>query len=424
MILDSFLKHCGEIVQKDAASGQKYNIFKVLGDYRKELMHSAILASFLDPRGAHGQGAVFLRHFIAELNIKNFKPEEAFVVCEKAIGDVIKTDNGFVGGRIDICIQDSYGRQIFIENKIDATDQYRQLERYHKYDGKAIILYLTLDGHRPSSESDGGDNSFYTCISYKQHILNWLNRCIEDNTNNKETRKTIPEYLKDILRNYRNLLTEDFCKQDMTNTDMNSLLAEIEKNKETVDTAFEIANSIIPIKIRAQKSLWEKFKNQLPRDLNPTFFSLNGVVDDNGIDKLIENYYSNSNNSSKYYGVAVGLGSISGKGQVYLALLVNINLNICIVADSAESKKQLLQMPYFKEAINPKGRTDRDWFKSDLPTVVAYRYPSGNRLNLQAFDNPLIRELTYNKENPEITKILSEDFQTILKQTKAGLKFT
>ena len=27
---------------------------------------------------------------------KNFKPEEAFVVCEKAIGDVIKTDNGYV----------------------------------------------------------------------------------------------------------------------------------------------------------------------------------------------------------------------------------------------------------------------------------------------------------------------------------------
>lgn len=50
-------------------------------------MHSSVIASLLDTRGSHGQ-----------------KTEES-------------------GGRVDICIENSIGQMIVIENKIFAGDQ-------------------------------------------------------------------------------------------------------------------------------------------------------------------------------------------------------------------------------------------------------------------------------------------------------------
>lgn len=73
---------------------------------------------------------------------------------------------------------------VIVELKIDASDQKEQLERYWKYVKKSNyedcrIIYLTLDGRAASEQSIGNvpKNKIYN-ISFKKHILKWLEQCL------------------------------------------------------------------------------------------------------------------------------------------------------------------------------------------------------------------------------------------------------
>ena len=104
------------------ASGERFNLFNILhvGHYEVPT-HSPMLAELLNPKGTHGQGFVFLKHFLVELNVHDFDAESARVETEVSIPQ----------GRLDIVITDGNRRSIFIENKIYAVLQDKQLERYH-----------------------------------------------------------------------------------------------------------------------------------------------------------------------------------------------------------------------------------------------------------------------------------------------------
>lgn len=97
--------------------------------------------------------------------------------------------------RIDILIKTS--KQIIpIEVKIYAGEQKNQVKDYLEYSekyikrnkldwNKCILLYLTLDGHYPSSYSTGEKDEQKTdgrliCISFKDHILNFLQKCLDE----------------------------------------------------------------------------------------------------------------------------------------------------------------------------------------------------------------------------------------------------
>lgn len=415
----SALEGCKAILKRHTLSGEGYNLFQVLGDSRKEIMHSAMIASFLNPQGKHGQGVVFLEHFLDEINIAHaypggFYPEGAFVVCEKAIGDVIQTDSGLVGGRFDIFLEDKYGQKIIIENKIDAADQYKQIERYYKYDKRAHIFYLTLDGRHPSKDSVGCCNTF-RCISYKKNVLGWLNRCISDDK--------VPVYLKETLMNYRNLLNNNVFN---TSQKLDEIVEVLTKDAETLDSAFAIAESIKSIKIKAQTVLWETLKEELKKQgLVAEFFSLNAqkVV----LEKTIREYYDSreSKESSKFYGISAHIGNKDGV-EISLAILVDNNLYYGIVTDSTKGKTELLKSPFFKANLQTKNQVDRSWKESKQKLVVAWRYPCGqddwnNGYNLRTFSDPLVKELAYNK-TPGIIKILTDDYLHVYQEVKKGLQ--
>ncbi|MGV3762695.1 PD-(D/E)XK nuclease family protein [Parapedobacter sp.] len=86
-----------------------------------------------------------------------------------------------LGGRVDIEIRNDKGVTICIENKIYAGDQHGQIMRYCAYNaGKNTVLYLTLDGSEPCEGSKGeleAGKDFF-CISYKNHMLKWLQECL------------------------------------------------------------------------------------------------------------------------------------------------------------------------------------------------------------------------------------------------------
>lgn len=94
-----------------------------------ENMSSAILKDFLDPKGKHGQGTLFLEYFL-----EKFFPENSILNLKKAKAQTeVATCNITASKRrIDILI--TFPNAIIaIENKLWAKDQSQQVEDYLKH---------------------------------------------------------------------------------------------------------------------------------------------------------------------------------------------------------------------------------------------------------------------------------------------------
>lgn len=105
-------------------------------------------------------------------------------------------------GRIDLIIFDEKNTLI-IENKVNAVDQDKQLQRYFDWaSNKNInfkIFYLSPLGSNPVPSSLGNlELSSIGIISYDEHIVSWLSKCIVIATNNHE---------KEVLEDYFNKWT-------------------------------------------------------------------------------------------------------------------------------------------------------------------------------------------------------------------------
>lgn len=227
--------------------GENYNIFNDLGFMSDEVhLHSMFLANLLNPKGSHGQRGKFLEAFLKmlqksfpaisadklELDITN-----ASVEVEKYIGR--QTDSE--GGRIDIYLTDGK-HSIIIENKIYASDQHHQMLRYWNYgmsqkgddtEKSFVLIYLTLDGCSPSKESLGEDlkENDIVCLSYKNDIRGWLDRCVELSSRTPLVRETINQYISTI-----DILTNNVMED-------NKELLDILCKEENLDAVYDIANN-------------------------------------------------------------------------------------------------------------------------------------------------------------------------------------
>jgi len=178
------------------ATGANFNIFRILGLESAEVRtHSALLAELLNVKGSHGQGDRYLRLFTDRFSIRHFHTPSATTEIEKYIGGISSDYEN--GGRIDIAITDKDGRQILVENKIYATDQEKQLLRYHRFNPHAHLLYLTLDGLSPSELSTGKSLSPENVhsISYKNDIVDWLEVCHKESASKPLVRETLSQYI-------------------------------------------------------------------------------------------------------------------------------------------------------------------------------------------------------------------------------------
>lgn len=182
--------------------GESFNIFGILKMSQYEAKsHTPFISELLNPKGAHGLKEAFLRAFIdcTQLEIE-LDCKTTTVTPEYNIG--YKSDDCTTGGRIDIFITDKSNNAIILENKIYADDQKNQLLRYDNY-GKANklnyrLLYLTLEGTPASEKALGNRKIKYQCISYRETILKWLERCIELSACFPIVRETIRQYVTNI----------------------------------------------------------------------------------------------------------------------------------------------------------------------------------------------------------------------------------
>lgn len=196
--------------------GERFNMFQICGVDHYEVMHSAIIASFLDPNGNHGQRDKFLKAFISIVDDKTgIETSSCSVYTEYVTNE----------GRIDILIEDKKGKGIIIENKVYAGDQNEQLKRYDKFskekygEGNYAIYYLTLDKH-DASDSSAGEVA-YNCISYGEHILNWIEECIKESATTPLIRETLIQYSNHI---------KQLTNQDMDTENRKKMLEVLKKN--------------------------------------------------------------------------------------------------------------------------------------------------------------------------------------------------
>ncbi|MCC8360654.1 PDDEXK-like family protein [Salinimicrobium sediminilitoris] len=191
------------------AKGEHFNLFSVLGiESRENKTHSAFLAELLDPKGSHKQENKFLNLFlqvvgkelpgenaVEDLTAKYINTTNTCVITEYSIGK--RNDKNKEGGRLDILIRNG-NDCICIENKIYALDQKAQIERYSNYNSESNkVFYLTLKGGDPHQDSKGelesGEHFFN--ISYRKHIVEWLELCLREVPNLTSVREAINQYI-------------------------------------------------------------------------------------------------------------------------------------------------------------------------------------------------------------------------------------
>lgn len=218
--------------------GEKYSVFSALGVERSELIHSAFIKDLLDPKGMHGMKDTFLKSFLNHVGLDEDFLESTSVISIKEMYIGVKTEKS--GGQVDIVLDDHKGGGVIIENKVDAGDQENQLLRYDNYAKKYFkkdyrLLYLTLDGHKPSASSiDNKELDKLHLISYRKEILEWLKDCVKQAYNKPLIRETINQYIQ-LLKKLTNMTMDEQYLKDTA--------ACVIKNKSNVEAVTAIIQS-------------------------------------------------------------------------------------------------------------------------------------------------------------------------------------
>lgn len=408
-IISGLLKEVFLCIDERIASGEDYSVLETAIKGNEEMMHSSVIASLLDTRGSHGQKCRFLELFLGCLpeQFKSFDPSGARTACERYIGQ--KTED--MGGRVDICIENSIGQMIVIENKIFAGDQEHQILRYVEFLKGRLrnrggvefpVLYLTPGGHSPSDDSTQADGmqcrcgEDYVCISYKDVIVPWLDKCI----NEMEDKP----HLKEHLTTYRDIIRKKVLGMDR-NKDIINI---IESTEENIKAAREISGQLDEIKIDAVTTFWRTIKKNLKEDgLCPEYchFDANKklmIVQD--IEGLVRKYVDRPNEDNRYFGISVKLQNDS-----HVCLLVEENIYFAIAPKSVDVSASKAWKTELKDWNT---RSDR---------FAAWKYPKCGKKSLLSPDDDIWKLAHSKNKNTDavsctlITR-LSDEFIDIVRK--------
>lgn len=198
----------------------RFNIFEATDMGRREVKHTKFLTYLLNPNESHDLGDAFLKNFllrtVTSLDALHDFPsvldlDLSFARVDAEFSKFESTGKG-KKGTLDCLIRVPYRgsapagspREIIIaiENKIDASQGQNQLAKYSKlleerFPSKNIYkIYLTIEEEKPDEEA-------WTNILYKNTVLPAVDLIIE-NLSDKG-----PTYIKEILNDYRDLLSEN-----------------------------------------------------------------------------------------------------------------------------------------------------------------------------------------------------------------------
>lgn len=239
---------CDKSLNSD--SENMYNIFEVMGVEYNEVIVCRFIGNLLDPKGKHRLGVEPLRLFICNVlqdEVPNENLESAVINLEE------HTNND---RRVDIVIH--LNKKVYpIEVKIWASDQDKQLEDYHHYffgeSGQNKIYYLTPKGREPSKKSKGDlPKEQISCISFYEHIMDWLKKIQEISPNN----------VKFVVTNFMEVIK----KMNEQSTELKSIFKELELDDDNRKyNTDEIKSAISLLKYRDE--IWDRIRKNYIREI-------------------------------------------------------------------------------------------------------------------------------------------------------------
>lgn len=144
---------------------RQFNLLISSGYGRRETLHSNLIFNFLNAN------SLYLELFLKVIGVQSFDCSNALLFRELP-----------ANGYIDILIiNERQCKAIIIENKIDDPGKAGQLQKYideiqRKYKNGVEAFYLTKYGKTPLNDYDCKHKK---CLSYDEHIINWLEECIK-----------------------------------------------------------------------------------------------------------------------------------------------------------------------------------------------------------------------------------------------------
>ena len=261
-------------LEKKIFEGAGFNVFRLCGIDHYEISHSKIIAEFLNPKGSHGQGTLFLNLFCEKI-LKSLGFNGSFTERASVTTEITEYIKNKCAGRFDILIEDGSTSSVcIIENKIFAGEHSGQLERYAKWlelqrsDWKnRILVFLTLNGREAWSIQD---QSRYQRLAYnsqdeKPGLNNWIDSCVE--AIRGENKDAIQFALEQYKLHIINLTEGELAMSDAIVKAMKGRMecAEIiysnyERMKELIETEFfqEIGEQLSSSgwRIRSEEDVW------------------------------------------------------------------------------------------------------------------------------------------------------------------------
>lgn len=182
----------------DRLHAPEFNVFRILRLGRREVLaHTPMLGELLNPHGHHGQDTLFLEAFFEEAAKHGLQPPRGPV---SSAAWRIRIEQ-FCGshGNIDLIISSpSLGYLLVIENKIDAQEGHRQLERYHEWMetqhrlfSHRQLVFLTPTGRAATTHAGAA----YVRLSYHEAVSAWL-RSLDEKIEAPPVRQLVRQYLE------------------------------------------------------------------------------------------------------------------------------------------------------------------------------------------------------------------------------------
>lgn len=240
-------------VQREArekSTKERFNVFTALLNESDEVrLHSRFLHYLLNPHSNHDCGRLFLDLFLDTIN-------GVVDVKGKPFGAKTFIEEKFERGQTEYFFIDLYFKfsthELAIENKIYAEEQPEQIKGYTDKLGKnGTVLFLTLDGR----ESVTAKGTTYIRISYKEHILPWLEECLKNSYQYININQAIQQYRKvvDFLLNPNRLEQAEMI-------DVQEML---KKNSLVFEHIDEIHKNVHALRNRLAEGFMEALKEKL-----------------------------------------------------------------------------------------------------------------------------------------------------------------
>lgn len=248
------------------ATKGRFNLFTVLlseGDETR--LHSRYLAHLLHPNPApnHDCGPLFLKLFVTTLVRCGVQPPDGASREHLGSWKDVNFDNTRVhreivvpDGRMDILIEFPGQTAIAIENKIWAAETNKQLETYStylktKYPKKHLLLYLTPEG-KASATANGHE---YFRISYREHIMKWLEECL------RATYQYVN--INQALQQYKNVVCKVAKLPTLETKFMSQTIEVVQKNPDILKFLPELNSAADVLREEYRNSLLNEMKRQL-----------------------------------------------------------------------------------------------------------------------------------------------------------------